>query len=63
MAAPTRDEAWELFCEWTESESLRRHVLGVEAAMRAYAERYGEDPELWATTGLRIRKSPSRIDL
>jgi putative nucleotidyltransferase with HDIG domain len=52
MAAPTRDEAWELFCEWTESESLRRHVLGVEAAMRAYAERYGEDEELWAATGI-----------
>ena len=38
-AAPTRDEAWELVCEWTESDSLRKHVLGVEAAMRAYAER------------------------
>ncbi len=52
MAAPTRDEAWELFCEWTESESLRRHVLGVEAAMRAYARKYGEDEELWAATGI-----------
>jgi putative nucleotidyltransferase with HDIG domain len=52
MASPSRDEAWELFCEWTESESLRRHVLGVEAAMRAYAEKYGEDEELWAATGI-----------
>jgi putative nucleotidyltransferase with HDIG domain len=52
MAAPTRDEAWDLFREWTESESLRRHVLGVEAAMRAYAEKYGEDEELWAATGI-----------
>jgi len=52
MPAPSRDEAWELFCEWTESESLRRHVLGVEAAMRAYAEKYGEDEELWAATGI-----------
>lgn len=52
MRVPTRDEAWELFCEWTESESLRRHVLGVEAAMRAYAEKYGEDEELWAATGI-----------
>jgi putative nucleotidyltransferase with HDIG domain len=52
MPAPSRDEAWELFCEWTESESLRRHVLGVEAAMSAYAERYGEDAELWAATGI-----------
>jgi putative nucleotidyltransferase with HDIG domain len=52
MPTPSRDEAWELFCEWTESESLRRHVLGVEAAMRAYAEKYGEDEELWAATGI-----------
>jgi putative nucleotidyltransferase with HDIG domain len=49
---PTRDEAWDLFCEWTESESLRKHVLGVEAAMRAYAREYGEDEELWAVTGI-----------
>ncbi len=52
MPAPSRDEAWELFCEWAESESLRRHVLGVEAAMRAYARKYGEDEELWAATGI-----------
>lgn len=52
MAAPTRDEAWELFCEWTESVSLRRHVLAVEAAMRAYARKYGEDEELWAAAGI-----------
>ena len=52
MSAPSRDEAWELFCEWSESESLRKHVLGVEAAMRAYAIRYGEDEELWAVTGI-----------
>jgi putative nucleotidyltransferase with HDIG domain len=52
MASPSRDEAWDLFCEWTESESLRRHVLGVEAAMRAYARKYGEDEELWAATGI-----------
>ena len=52
MAAPSRDEAWELFCEWTESDSLRKHVLGVEAAMRAYARKYGEDEELWAVTGI-----------
>ncbi|MBX5468497.1 MAG: HDIG domain-containing protein [Thermoleophilaceae bacterium] len=48
----SRDEAWALFCEWTESESLRRHVLGVEAAMIAYARRFGEDEELWAATGI-----------
>jgi putative nucleotidyltransferase with HDIG domain len=52
MSEPSRDEAWELFCEWTESDSLRKHALGVEAAMRAYARRYGEDEERWAVTGL-----------
>ncbi|HEX8073496.1 MAG TPA: HDIG domain-containing protein [Thermoleophilaceae bacterium] len=48
----SRDQAWQLFCEWTESDSLRKHVLGVEAAMRAYAREYGEDEELWAVTGI-----------
>jgi putative nucleotidyltransferase with HDIG domain len=48
----TRDKAWELFCEWTESDSLRKHVLGVEAAMVAYARKGGEDEELWAATGI-----------
>src|ERR671910_1926169 len=52
MAEPTRDEAWDLVCEWIESDSLRKHLLGVEAAMRAYARRYGEDEERWAVTGL-----------
>jgi putative nucleotidyltransferase with HDIG domain len=52
MSQPTRDEAWELFCEWTESDSLRKHALGVEAAMRAYARKFGEDEELWAVTGI-----------
>jgi len=52
VSAPSREEAWALFCEWTESESLRRHVLGVEAAMRAYARKYGEDEELWAATAI-----------
>ena len=48
----SRDEAWKLFCEWTESDSLRKHVLGVEAAMVFYARHYGEDEELWAATGI-----------
>ncbi len=48
----TRDGAWELFCEWTQSDSLRTHVLGVEAAMVGYAREYGEDAELWAATGI-----------
>ena len=52
MAEPTREEAWDLVCEWIESDSLRKHLLGVEAAMRAYARRYDEDEERWAVAGL-----------
>jgi putative nucleotidyltransferase with HDIG domain len=52
MSEPSRDAAWELFCEWTESDSLRKHVLGVEAAMRAYARRFDEDEERWAVTAI-----------
>ncbi len=52
MSAPTRDEAWTLFCEWTESDSLRKHVLGVEAGMVAYARKYGDDSDLWAATAI-----------
>jgi putative nucleotidyltransferase with HDIG domain len=49
---PTRDEAWQLVCEWTESDSLRKHMLAVEAAMTAYARLLDADEELWAITGL-----------
>jgi putative nucleotidyltransferase with HDIG domain len=53
MSEPlSRDQAWDLFCSWTQSESLRRHVLAVEAAMRAYARRFGEDEELWGLVGM-----------
>ena len=52
MTRPSREEAWQLFCEWTESDSLRKHVLGVEAAMVGYAREFGEDEELWAVTGI-----------
>ena len=47
-----RDDAWELLCEYTKSESLRKHGLAVESAMRHFARRTGEDEELWAITGL-----------
>jgi putative nucleotidyltransferase with HDIG domain len=50
--APTRDEAWQLVEEWVQSDSLRKHLLGVETAMVAYARRWDEDEELYAVTGL-----------
>jgi predicted hydrolase (HD superfamily) len=49
---PTREEAWGLVTEMTQSETLRRHMRSVEAAMRAYARRFGEDEERWAVLGL-----------
>ena len=52
METLDREEAWKLLCEWTEGESLRKHMLAVEAAMRAYAAKFGEDEEKWAVTGL-----------
>lgn len=48
----TREQAWELLTEWVQSPSLRRHCRCVEIGMRAYAERFGEDPELWGVVGL-----------
>src|ERR671911_2216905 len=52
MAEVSRDAAWELVTEWVSSDSLRKHLLGVEAAMRIYARKWGEDEELYAITGL-----------
>lgn len=48
----TRDEAWALVCEWITNPNLRKHLLAVEASMRAYARKYGEDEETWGTVGL-----------
>jgi putative nucleotidyltransferase with HDIG domain len=49
---PTREETLALMHEFTASESLRKHMLAVEGAMRAYAQKFGEDQERWGTTGL-----------
>lgn len=48
----TRDEVWALVTEYIQSESLRRHCLSVETAMRAYAEKFGEPVEDWGLVGL-----------
>ena len=47
-----RQSAWELVCQYTASDSLRKHMLAVEAAMRAYARRMGADEETWGIVGL-----------
>lgn len=49
---PTRADALALMHEYTQSDSLRKHMLAVEAAMRAYAAKFGEDQERWGLTGL-----------
>ena len=49
---PTRDRAWETLTRYTQSEALRRHALAVEAAVGAYALRFGEDEQLWRATAL-----------
>jgi predicted hydrolase (HD superfamily) len=49
---PNRDAAWTLLTEWTISESLRKHALAVEAAVRGYARRFGEDPDAWGIVAL-----------
>lgn len=48
----SRAAAWELLCEYTLSDSLRKHALAVEATMRAMALKYGADPDVWGITGL-----------
>lgn len=52
MSLPSRADALALVHEYTASDSLRKHMLAVEAAMRAYAARYGEDAERWGLAGL-----------
>jgi putative nucleotidyltransferase with HDIG domain len=49
---PTREDAWALLCEYTASESLRKHALAVEACVRAYAHQNAADEELWGITAL-----------
>jgi putative nucleotidyltransferase with HDIG domain len=49
---PTREHAWETLTRYTKSEALLRHALAVEAAVRAYARKFGEDEELWGVTAL-----------
>ena len=48
----TRDEAWAVVCEFVQNEGLRRHMLGVEACMSAYAAKFQADQEIWAVTAL-----------
>jgi len=47
-----RDEIWQLLCQYTESDLLRKHCLAVEAAMKWYARKFGEDENLWGNIGL-----------
>ncbi len=49
---PTREDAWKLLCEYTQSESLRKHMLSVEACVRAYARKSGADEETWGLAAL-----------
>jgi putative nucleotidyltransferase with HDIG domain len=48
----SRDQAWDTLTRYTQSEALRRHALAVEASMRAYARKFGEDEEIWGIVGL-----------
>src|SRR5260370_34276909 len=69
---PTREDAWKLLCEHTASESLRKHMLAVEACVRAYARNTGADGETWGLAALphgldydrwpHQADSPARVD-
>ena len=52
MSLPTRPEAYNLLCEHTDNLNLIKHMLAVEAILRTYARKHGEDEELWGLTGL-----------
>jgi len=52
MRLMEREQAWRILCEFTQSESLRRHALAVEACLTAYARKFGEDENKWAATAL-----------
>ena len=52
VRVPTREEAWELLNQWITNANLIKHALAVEAAMQAYARKFGEDPHLWGLAGL-----------
>src|ERR1700757_3695441 len=51
-AMPTREDAWKIVCEFTQSESLRKHMLAVETCVRAYARKHGADETTWGLTAL-----------
>src|SRR5690242_16071753 len=52
VSMPTREDAWKIVCEFTQSESLRKHMLAVEACVRAYARKNGADEETWGLAAL-----------
>lgn len=52
MSLPPRADIWALVCEWIQNDGLRKHVLAVEAAVRAYARKYGADVALWGAAAL-----------
>jgi putative nucleotidyltransferase with HDIG domain len=51
-AMPSREEAWNILCEYTKSDGLRKHALAVEACVAAYARKLGEDEPKWSVTAL-----------
>ena len=53
--AMDRTSAYELMCQYTQNDNLRRHMLAVETAMRAYAAKNGEDIEKWGMAGIASR--------